>query len=158
MSDVTSRLLKARLRLMLDEPYLASAIARLSFVDASEKSWCDLIATDGYYIYYNAEEIEKVKTEHIPFLIAHEVLHCVLGHIDRGAGREKARWNMAIDFATNQILVDCGLNKPPYGLIEERYRGLSADEIYVKLGDEAGLTGDLLGRPGKRGFTMGWKV
>ena len=151
MSDVPSRLLKARLKLMLDEPYLASAIARLPFVDASDKSWCDLIATDGYYIYYSPEAIENVETRHLPFLIAHEVLHCVLGHIDRRAGREKTRWNMAIDYATNQMLVDCGLVMPPYGLIEERYRGMSADEIYVRLGDEASRTGDVLVRPAIEG-------
>lgn len=134
MTDDASHLLRARLQLMLNEPYLASAIARLPLIDGTEKHWCDLIATDGYYIYYNSNAIEEVEPEHLPFLVAHEVMHCVLGHIDRRNGRDRERWNWAIDYATNLMLVDLGLQMPPYGLIDNRYRGLTADEIYVRLG------------------------
>lgn len=145
MKEVSSRLLKARLQLMLNEPYLASAIARLPIVDATDKRWCELIATDGYYIYYNSTAIEQVEAEHLPFLIAHEVMHCVLGHIDRRMGRQRERWNWAIDYATNLMLIDLGLQMPPFGLIEMRFRGLTADEIYVRLGTthqgEAGRDG-----------------
>jgi predicted metal-dependent peptidase len=150
MSDAKGRLLKARLQLMLDEPYLASAIARLPIVDASGNSWCELIATDGYYIYYNAREIETVEAGHLPFLIAHEVLHCVLGHIDRRSGRDRRRWNLAIDYATNLMLVDCGMVMPPFGLIDERYRGLSADEIYLRLGADANDANQALDQPSGR--------
>lgn len=134
MTEDASLLLRARLQLMLNEPYLASAIARLPLVDGTDKHWCDLIATDGYYIYYNSSAIERVAPEHLPFLIAHEVMHCVLGHIDRRNGRERERWNWAIDYATNLMLVDLGLQMPPFGLIDIKYRGLTADEIYVRLG------------------------
>ena len=44
---------QARVKLMLGEPYLASAIARLPVVNASDMGWCDTMATDGYYIYVN---------------------------------------------------------------------------------------------------------
>ena len=137
-------LLRARFKLMLNEPYLAAAIARLPLADASEKEWCKLIATDGYYIYYDAPAIEEVDPRHLPFLIAHETMHCVLGHIDRRGSRERTVWNHAVDYATNLMLVQLGLVMPPFGLIERKYRGLTAEEIYEALRgeDESQRDGD----------------
>lgn len=129
----SSRILSARLKLMLDEPYLASAIARLPFVDATDRGWCELIATDGYYIYFNRNSLDTVEEKHLPFLIAHEVMHCVLGHMDRRGNRDREMWNYAIDYATNNLLVELGLPKPPIGLFEEKFRRLTAEEIYNRL-------------------------
>ena len=123
-------LLRARFKLMLSEPYLAAAIARLPLVDASDKKWCELIATDGYYIYYDAEAIEEIDPRHLPFLIAHETMHCILGHMDRRGPREKVAWNHAVDYATNLMLVQLGLVMPPFGHIDRGYRGFTAEEIY----------------------------
>ena len=38
-------ILQARIRLMLQEPYLASAIARFPLINAAESDWCETMAT-----------------------------------------------------------------------------------------------------------------
>ena len=50
-------------------------------------------------------------------------------HIHRG-DREQARWNMACDYAINPILLDAGLTLPKDVLIDDRFRGMSAERIY----------------------------
>jgi predicted metal-dependent peptidase len=124
---------RARLQLMLRHPFLAAATARYPIVDATEKPWCDTMATDGYYIYVDAPFCARLSEEQTMAVLAHEVMHCVLGHIDRRGERDRPLWNRAIDYATNLFLAECGFQLPPDGLLDRRYRGLTAEEIYAGL-------------------------
>ena len=133
MYELPQRVIRARLQLMLREPYLAAAVARLPMVDATELAWCRTMATDGYYIYINTGFCETLSEEEIAFVFAHEVLHCALGHIDRRGGREREQWNSAIDYATNALLVDAGMQMPERGLYSRDYHGMTAEEIYDRL-------------------------
>ena len=115
---------------MLSQPFLASAIVRLPLVDASDLGWCETAATDGYYIYVNPPALEERLADDVMFIIAHEVLHCVLGHIDRRQDRNPRLWNIAIDIATNLLLRHTGMTAPVDALIDETAVNWSAEEIY----------------------------
>lgn len=123
---------------MLREPYIAAAVARLPMIDATDLAWCRTMATDGYYIYINTQFCETLSEEETAFVLAHEVLHCVLGHIDRRSGRERERWNWAIDYATNALLVDAGMKMPAHGLYSRDFHGMTAEEIYDRLPADPG--------------------
>ena len=118
---------------MLREPYLASAVARLPVVDATQSPWCQTMATDGYYIYINTRFCESLSEEEISFVFAHETLHCVLGHIDRREQRDREIWNHAIDYAVNGVLVEHGMRMPEGGLFRRDFLTLTAEEIYSRL-------------------------
>ena len=130
-------ILQARIRLMLQEPYLASAIARFPLINAAESDWCETMATDGYYIYVNPSFCETLSLDETAFVFAHEVMHCVLGHIDRRGTRQPEQWNHAIDYATNLMLVELGLKMPKVGLLDRSYRGMTAEDIYDRLSEAA---------------------
>jgi hypothetical protein len=56
---------------MLDEPYLAAALACLPFIDATETSWCHTMATDGYHIFWDQRftstmSVERAEIRHRP--------------------------------------------------------------------------------------------
>lgn len=136
-ASLPSALQRARIGLMLDQPFLASAVARLPLVNAAGLDWCETMATDGYYIYVNPAFLETLSPDEITFVLAHEVLHCVLGHLDRRGEREQPRWNWAVDYATNQLLVDFGLRMPRAGLLDPRYAQMTAETIYLLLAEEA---------------------
>src|ERR1700756_4405855 len=68
--------------------------------------------------------------------LAHEVMHPALQHHTRRNGRDPRRWNMACDYAINPILVDAGLTLPEGVLLEDRFRGMSAERIYNQLEEE----------------------
>ena len=130
-------ILQARIRLMLQEPYLASAIARFPLINAAESDWCETMATDGYNIYVNPSFCETLSLDETAFVFAHEVMHCVLGHIDRRGSRQPEQWNYAIDYATNLMLVELGLKMPKVGLLDRNYRGMTAEDIYDRLSEAA---------------------
>jgi predicted metal-dependent peptidase len=115
---------------MLQHPYLANAVARLPVVNASDLDWCTTMATDGYYIYVDAGFCSQITEEELAAVIAHEILHCVLGHMDRRGVRDRRRWNVAIDYAVNLLLVDAGFQLPKAGLLDRNFRGMTAEEIY----------------------------
>lgn len=127
------QILKARMQLMLNHPFLASAVARFPFVEVDERGWCELLATDGYLIFFNRSRLSRFGLSHLEFMLAHEVLHCVLGHFDRRGLRQPHLWNVAADYAINLMLVELGLVMPPVGLLDPRYRGLPAEKIYEDL-------------------------
>ncbi len=133
MNDLPREILQARIKLMLGEPYLATAIARFPVVNAQDMDWCESMATDGYYIYVDPAFCADLDRDEIAFVFAHEVMHCVLGHIDRRGDRDPLLWNLAIDYATNLMLVELGLTMPQIGLINHAFRGKTAEGIYDQL-------------------------
>jgi hypothetical protein len=122
---------------MLDHPYLASAVARLPIKLVAERDWCKTMATDGYHIFINPAFCETLTDEDLMFVLAHELLHCVLGHIERGKDRLQGRWNESVDYATNQTLESFGLKTPKGGLLDERFAGKTAEDIYNMISREA---------------------
>lgn len=106
MSDVAERVRRARLQLMLRHPFLAGATARLPLVEVEPDSWCGTAATDGFRVYWNSRFFASLDDEEIAGVLAHEMLHAVLGHCERRGAREAERWNAAIDHATNLLVRD----------------------------------------------------
>src|SRR4029077_17910888 len=66
-------------------------------------------------------------------LIAHEVMHCAAGHPMRLGGRDFEDFNIAADYAVNQIILKAGLELPDDRLYDAQFEGLSAEEIYPKV-------------------------
>ncbi len=129
MNDVENKLVASRTRLILDKPFLGALVLRLPLIEA-QGSWCTTSATDARSIYYSAAYMEPLSLSQVQFVLAHEALHCGLSHFARRAHRDLNRWNLACDYAVNQLLLEDGLELPPGALHDEVYKGLSAEEIY----------------------------
>ncbi|MFN3595621.1 MAG: DUF2201 family putative metallopeptidase, partial [Thiobacillaceae bacterium] len=80
-------------------------------------TWCRTTATDGRALYYNPGWIERLSGPQLQFVLAHEALHCALGHFARRGHRIQRKWDLACDFAVNPILVDEGLAPPAEALV-----------------------------------------
>jgi predicted metal-dependent peptidase len=57
-------------------------------------------------------------------------MHPALQHHVRRSGRDPRRWNEACDYAINPLLLDAGLSLPDGVLVDHRFRGMSAEQIY----------------------------
>jgi predicted metal-dependent peptidase len=125
---------RARIQLMLRHNYLASATARLKFRIIDEP-WCRTMATDGFNIFVNEAFASSLTEDEVIGVIAHEVMHCVLGHIDRRGNRRPDVWNIAIDYATNLMLSNAGVTLPKIGLLDQDYKGMTAEDIYTRITD-----------------------
>lgn len=153
MKDPLEVLSAARLRLMLDQPYLATAIASLSFVFV-KSGWCPTMATDGFRVFVNEQWSLSLSRQDLEFVIAHEVMHCILGHPDRRQHREPLAWNIAADLAVNGLLRQCGYKVPEGGLWDWRYLQLTTEEIYERVLDRDAADSEAGGRmatPSSRG-------
>ncbi|MFV1982774.1 MAG: VWA-like domain-containing protein [Thiohalomonadales bacterium] len=128
-SDVEIKLSAARTRLIIDKPFLGALVLRLPMVKA-DPDWCRSTATDARKFYYNEQYIDALNLAQTQFVLAHEALHCALSHFARREHRIKNRWDIACDYAINPLLLDDDLKPPPGILVEESYKGMSAEEIY----------------------------
>lgn len=135
--------------LILDEPFFASLALRLKMEADLET---ETAKTDGTYIRYNPVWVATLTTDLIKGLICHEVMHCALHHHTRMGNRNPTKWNKAADYAINPLIVDAGMALPPGGLLEEQFKGKSAEAIYPLLPDESEDSGG--GSSGKKG--SGW--
>jgi predicted metal-dependent peptidase len=128
------RIQKSRTTLLLDHPFFGSLLFRLK---SRENRSIATMATDGVSIYYNPEFIDMLDSAILAGVLAHEVMHPALQHQLRRSGRDLGRWNEACDYAINPLLLDAGLSLPQGILVDLRFRGMSAEQIYNILESEA---------------------
>jgi predicted metal-dependent peptidase len=127
------RIQKVRTTLLLDHPFFGTLLFRLG---AQARSSIATMATDGVSLYFNPQFVETLSAAEIAGTLAHEVMHPALQHHTRRDGRNPGRWNMACDYAINPMLVDAGLTLPKDVLLDNRFRGMSAERIYNLLEEE----------------------
>jgi predicted metal-dependent peptidase len=121
------RIQKARTTLLLDHPFFGTLLFRLGSTASRSVA---TMATDGVSLFYNPEFVDTLNAAELAGVLAHEVMHPALQHHTRRGDRNHARWNMACDYAINPILLDAGLTLPKDVLIDNRFRGMSAERIY----------------------------
>ena len=127
------RIQKARTTLLLDHPFFGTLLFRLGAMSCSTIA---TMATDGVSLYFNPQFVETLSAAEIAGTLAHEVMHPALQHHTRRGGRNPRRWNMACDYAINPMLLDAGLTLPKDVLLDNRFRGMSAERIYNLLEEE----------------------
>lgn len=116
----------------MEFPFLGVLALRLP-LRAADPGWCTTVATDARFLYFNTAWIISLKEYEVRFAIAHEAMHCALAHFVRRGTRNKVRWNIACDLATNGILMEAGMAQPVEALYDRRYAKLSSEEIYTAL-------------------------
>ena len=98
-----NKLSAARIRLILDKPFIGALALRLP-LKVADPAWCPTTGTDARAFYYNPAYIEALRIDEVQFVMAHEALHCALSHFARRQHRVKHRWDLACDFAINPTL------------------------------------------------------
>ena len=127
------KLTRARTQLLLSHPFFGSLCLRLKPVPGAVR----IMATDGRRIVYNPAFVESVPPPILQTLLAHEVMHCALGHHCRRGTRDPKLWNKAADLAINPLLKRNGMELWEGALLEPQYDDLSAEEIYAQLNKSA---------------------
>jgi len=105
------KLTRARVRLLLEQVFFGTLALRLKLVPGNLPT----MATDGSRIVYNPAFVDQLKPAELEGTLAHEVLHCALGHQCRRGERDPELWNQAADFAINPILLGNGFTLPAGG-------------------------------------------
>lgn len=134
---IEQKILVARTSLMWDHPFFGALSVQMQIVDATGDPRIDTMATDGRHLFYDESFVMGLKKDELLFVMAHEVMHNALEHQIRRQSRDPGRWNEACDYAINGELVEAKVGTMPKGgLLQTRFTGLSAEEIYRILDDE----------------------
>ena len=127
MTDVNV-IIKARARLMRQDIGIASMLLGLDLVESEQH---DTMATDGERIFWNPKWVSTIEPREIEAVLIHEALHVVFEHPLRRGNRNHKLWNIACDYAINSYIVyDLRLSLPDGGLLDRKYHGMSAEQIY----------------------------
>ena len=87
-------------------------------------------ATNGKQHYWNPEFVTGLTTEETLGVQAHESEHDARHHGTRRGSRDPQKWNEACDFAINPDLIREGFKLPKGALLDWKYEGWSAEDIY----------------------------
>lgn len=139
---------EAMSNLINQQPFIAVLLMEL--LQVRETTDVPIAATDSKYIYINPDKFAEFTLQERVFIIAHEVLHVVYQHMERGKQYQDRgigpdfkvyshnKMNRAADYVINGTLANSNIGTMPLiGLhnpnIDEND---SADEVYCKLPDE----------------------
>ena len=125
---------RAITRLVLHHPFFGSLALSLR---VEEDSNIPTACTNGKFIKWNPVFIDGLEQDEVTGLMAHEVCHVTFKHPLRRGERDPELWNIACDFAINDILLDGGFILPEGGLYDPQFKGLSAEAIYDRLPEDA---------------------
>lgn len=154
---------KAQMRILFHTPFFAAGVARLPVVwdDTVESNGQPTACTDGSLIRWNRAHFDSLDDPTIVTVLAHEVCHCMLGHLWRfPAGGDCATWNEATDHAVNTMLAEFGaivkaggmadpFPLPEGCLADPAFKGMAEEAIYAQLSRSRPPGGG--GKPGKTG-------
>ena len=99
-------------------------------------------ATDGFNVFVNPQFTNELDFTGKCFVMAHELMHCLLNHMRRGKGHDHERSNIAADYEVNVTLADIGLFKEATikklkAYIDMKYRGWGYEKIYDVINQSA---------------------
>jgi predicted metal-dependent peptidase len=132
------KLTRARTQLLLNQPFFGTLCLRLKLIQGGVPT----MATDGRRILFNPEFVHSLQPEELQAVLAHEVMHCALGHHCRRGQRDPQLWNEAADLAINPLLISNGFSLPEGALLDPAFDNLSAEEIYARRLRESGSSGN----------------
>jgi len=153
MTAHLARLQKARINLLLDEPFFGSLMMQLKPVEDPK---VPRFRTDGARLWFNPGYLDTLSDPQLRTVLAHEVMHPALLHPFRLGDRDLRTANIAADYAINNFLDQYNLDAqkrgetPPFVwptkldgqsqptatpdvLLDHAYDDLSFEEIYAAL-------------------------
>jgi len=132
-SKAYDAMIVARTSVLLSQPFFGQLVMRLRLV---ETDGLPTAAVDGVRMYYNPKFILSLTKDELVGVFCHEVLHCALGHLWRLVNKDPTKRNVAFDYVINLIIRQSGLVLPSCALYDEKYTGMSSDEVYNLLTNE----------------------
>ncbi len=126
---IRARIQEARGRLIEQIPFFGLLLMYLKFVSVPKMK---KISTNGRCIYFSPDFLEKLNYKELDYILCHQILHIVCGHIWREQDLEGDDYHFACDIFVNLILED-------YGFCQERYPHLGY--LYRQMSDSVDFYG-----------------
>jgi len=138
---------RGRYEILNGAPFFGYGAMKLTF---KEDSTLPTLATDGQFIRYNPDYVEKTSTPEFPAYVwaksevLHEVMHGMFGHCKdwKARGLDPALANRAQDYVINLMIDKMGYPVHPTWLFDRKYAGMTWQEVYdiLKKEQDAGAS------------------
>jgi len=126
-------LTKAKSKLTMQHPYFGMLASRLKHESRNDIS---TYASNGVRFIYNPIFIERRTLQEVMFILTNCVMHHILAHQQRRLNRKGSLWQLATDYAINNLLQSSGLHIPQGANYNKEYKKMFAEEIYELLKEE----------------------
>ncbi|MCD4758344.1 MAG: VWA-like domain-containing protein [Arcobacteraceae bacterium] len=125
--DATTLLTKVKSQLTSKHPYFGMLASRLKH---EENSAIDYFASNGKRFIYNPTYIETLDMDELFFILTNCVMHHILAHNQRKLNRKGVLWQLATDYAINNMLAKNKLKIPKGANYNKEYKDMYSEEIY----------------------------
>lgn len=125
---------------MQTHPFFALLLMYLKFVAVPEMK---KMSTNGRCIYFSPNFVDKLYEHELDYILCHQIMHIIYGHIWRPYDREGDDYHFACDMLINTLLIDCGFTQERYAHLGYVYRKnpshdksvaeMTPEEIFEKL-------------------------
>jgi len=131
--EASLKLTKAKSQLTSKHPYFGMLASRLKH---EENSQIDYFVSNGVRFIYNPTYIESLTIDELFFILSNCVMHHILAHSERKLNRKGVLWQLATDYAINNMLVKNKLKLPKGANFNKEYKNMYSEEIYEILKSE----------------------
>ena len=131
MTKAEKKIVQARVAMLFDHPFFGNLAMFLEVVEKANM-FPPTMATDGRHLFYHPDFVSELSLEELTGVIAHEVGHIALLHPPRRHKRSELRWNIACDYAINDLVLK-EFKLPQGVLYNPDYADKSAEWIYDRL-------------------------
>ena len=131
---------RSRARLLESHPFFALLLMYLKFVAVPGMK---KMSTNGRCIYFDPDFVDKLYAHELDYVLCHQIMHIMYGHIWMPADRQSDNYHFACDILVNSNLFKCGFDDERYPHLGEIQRNLPGkradaskmmvDEIYSLL-------------------------
>lgn len=119
---IRTKIQEARGRLLSERPFFGLLLMYLKFVSVPKMK---KISTNGRCIYFSPDFIEKLNYHELDYILCHQVLHIVCGHIWQSRDVAGDDYHFACDIFLNLILENYGFDKNRYPHLGYAYGQIS---------------------------------
>lgn len=125
--DANTLLVKAKSQLTSKHPYFGMLASRLKH---EEDENINYYASNGVRFKYNPSFIESCTKDELMFILTNCVMHHILAHQQRKLARKGFLWQLATDFAINNMLKKSGFKIPKGANFNNEFKNMYSEEIY----------------------------
>lgn len=123
------KLKSARVRLVTKHPFFGALLLRTP-LEATTRVPTAAVDKHGH-VMINPEFVDKLSTDEVEFLLAHEVMHVAFAHLARRGNRDAGVWNYVNDAIINDMLEDEGVGRMIEGAVRlSDAKEHSSEELY----------------------------
>jgi predicted metal-dependent peptidase len=133
MSKIDHKISQAKSKLLVEYPFFGTLASKLELLQNDN---IQAFKSNGKSLEFNDVFFKDITLAEMEFVLANAAMHASLAHESRKNDRSGWLWQLATDYAINDMLVENGLHRPELAHYSKKFCGLYAEEIYAQLREE----------------------